>query len=220
MKMRWLFALVLPVLTACNLFTGMFSVVESVTESEPIIEVPTVYENIPQSATEEGFPVLGDPDAPIEIMVFSSFSCPSCADFHQNIFLQLLPYFADGTAKYITVPMQTGSVPNISMANVVALCAGVQGKFYEYAHMLYDYHIEYRNDAFIPDHFRDIVSALSLDEDVWQTCLSYVETDEIIINAVNLYAELNVPGTPTVFVNGQQVNSNTLEAIEEAINNG
>jgi len=39
------------------------------------------YDEIPQSFTEDGAPVLGDPNAPITIVEFADFRCPHCQSY-------------------------------------------------------------------------------------------------------------------------------------------
>src|SRR5690606_14756569 len=97
------------------------------------VQVSPVYATLPQSVNEDGFPVLGDPNAPVEILQFSSFSCPHCAAFHRDSFPQLLPYIEAGSARYVFIPMQTGSIPGAQTAFRDAYCTADQSYFFQFA---------------------------------------------------------------------------------------
>ena len=43
------------------------------------------YSEIPQSFTDDGAPVLGDPNAPITIVEFADFMCPHCQEYTETI---------------------------------------------------------------------------------------------------------------------------------------
>ena len=47
------------------------------------------------SICEEGNIYVGDKDAKIIVKVFSSLTCPYCADFHKKIFIKLKKEFID-----------------------------------------------------------------------------------------------------------------------------
>ncbi|MGB1209346.1 MAG: thioredoxin domain-containing protein, partial [Paracoccaceae bacterium] len=59
-----------------------------------------------QSATSEPPVVqdmiLGNPDAPIEVIEYASYTCPHCASFHANQFKQLKENYIDtGKIKFV-----------------------------------------------------------------------------------------------------------------------
>jgi protein-disulfide isomerase len=58
------------------------------------------YADIPFSRTEDGAPVLGDPDAPITIIEFADFACPYCQRYEPTMQEFIHKYVATGRAKY------------------------------------------------------------------------------------------------------------------------
>ena len=49
---------------------------------------------------------LGDPDAPVELVVIEDFLCPSCRVFHQKLFPKIREnYIETGKARYTMVPI-------------------------------------------------------------------------------------------------------------------
>jgi protein-disulfide isomerase len=169
------------------------------------------YSGLPRGVDENGFPRLGNPNAPVRIVEYSSFGCPGCAAFHTDIFPQLVARIREGYVNFTFIPQFTGS-GNVMGANRVALCAQEQGKFWEMHDVLFGWHDQFLTNAFTDPRLRQGAGLLSLDEGQFNQCLTSDRTN----NLIALAQQLAVPSTPTVRVNGQQV-ENTLDAINTAI---
>lgn len=175
------------------------------------------YEGLEQSVNEEGFPVLGNPDATVEIVEISSFDCPACGSFHANVVPALLELLAEGNAKFVYVPVfGTGSLPGGEVAAEAALCIADQGAFWPYHSALFSWQ-QYGNLAFAPDRLLAGAENLELDAEALGECLDSDEKIEVI-EAGFAYAtgtEAFV-GTPTLLVNGAPVQSSP-DAISAAV---
>jgi protein-disulfide isomerase len=60
----------------------------------------TDYSTIPQSRAADGGFVLGDPDAPITIVEFADYACPSCQQYKGAMDRLVSEYVATGQAKF------------------------------------------------------------------------------------------------------------------------
>ena len=49
-------------------------------------DLSTRYEGLQRSYTRDGYPSLGDPDAPVTLEEYASFACPGCEAFHSDSF--------------------------------------------------------------------------------------------------------------------------------------
>ncbi|MBC7812230.1 MAG: thioredoxin domain-containing protein, partial [Burkholderiales bacterium] len=58
------------------------------------------YTAIPQSRTDDGAFVLGNPDAPVTIVEFADFTCPHCQEYHETVSRFINEYVATGKAKF------------------------------------------------------------------------------------------------------------------------
>jgi len=58
------------------------------------------YSNIPQSRTEDGAFVLGNPDAPVTIVEFADFTCPHCQEYSESIHRFIDEFVVTGKAKF------------------------------------------------------------------------------------------------------------------------
>lgn len=173
------------------------------------------YGDIPQTATEDGFPILGEPDALAVIENYSSFSCPFCRNFHNQVYTVLLDErIAVGDAAIIYVPIyNTGSIPNGFEANRAALCVAEQGQFWGYADALYDWHTRFREDAFSDERLRQGVINMELDVEAWDACMASDQPAEVLETALEMMRDRSYGGTPTIVINGEVVSA-TLPQIQ------
>ena len=178
----------------------------------PLPDTLDRYADIPQSVTSEGFPMLGDPAAPIEVVEYSSFSCTHCEEFHQNSFGELLDRVREGQIRFVYIPRELGSVPNAEGANRGAMCALEQGKFWEMHDVLFHWHDRFVNGAFQGNRISSGAEALGLDMTAFNSCFNSSRID----NLLGLASEDEISGTPSFRVNGAEVES-SIEAITAAI---
>jgi protein-disulfide isomerase len=174
------------------------------------------YADIPQSLSDEGFPRLGEPDAPVQVTLYSSFSCPSCREFHAEVFIDLLGRVRSGDVLVTFVPLTTGNISNGEAAAHAAICAAQQDAFWPMADALFERQGTLRNQAFTSASLEDTAGDLGMDVDEWQTCLeSDLPGDVLTAAQANADAQ-SVEGTPAVFVNGETVDAD-LDSINAAI---
>jgi protein-disulfide isomerase len=171
------------------------------------------YENYITGTNEDGFPQIGNPNAPIEVVEFSSFSCPACEVFHSSTFPNLLPYIESGEIRFVYVPLQTGGVGNAEAAARASVCALRQDKFWEMHDLLFNWHTVFGNGAFNSSRLTAGVEALNMDVGQFNTCFNSGETGDLL----NLAQRQGVGATPTVRVNGNTLTDANLAEIEAAI---
>jgi protein-disulfide isomerase len=179
----------------------------------PLPETLERYANVEQGVSDEGFPQLGNPDAPIEVKEYSSFSCTHCEEFHETSFPQLLERVEQGQIRFVYVPLATGSVPNAEGANRAALCAGEQGKFWEMHDVLFHWHNVFVNSAFQGNRLTTGAAALGLNMDAFNSCFD----SSRITDQIGLAQADGVTGTPSFKVNDALIDSPTIEAILAAV---
>jgi protein-disulfide isomerase len=179
----------------------------------PLPETLERYANIEQGVNDDGFPQLGNPDAPIEVKEYSGFSCTFCEEFHETSFPQLLERVEQGQIRFVYVPLGTGSVPNAEGANRAALCAGEQGKFWEMHDVLFHWHNVFVNSAFQGNRLTTGAAALGLNMDAFNSCFD----SSRITDQIGLAQADGVTGTPSFKVNDALIESPTIEAILAAV---
>lgn len=210
-------ALVLGVLAVLAL---AFVVISSLPADAALPEgLEDLYVRLPQSETEEGFAVLGNPEAPVSVVEVSSFDCPSCGLFYKTVTPELIGRVRDGEISLIYVPVHgTGGMPNGQGAARAAVCAGEQEAFWPYHSMLFSWQDAYGNAAYSGSRLASGVDALELDRAAWDACINSNRPDTVITEAISYVNTLGdrFQGTPTILVNGEQITA-TSAAVHTAI---
>ena len=175
------------------------------------------YEDIERSYSPEGYPRLGNRDAPVTVEEYSSFACPGCEAFHSDSFDAVLERVRSGQVLFTYVPLQTGSVPNAPGASRAALCAGQQTMFWEMHDVLFDWQTRYGNTAFSQNRLLAGVEGLGLIANAFTDCFNSAATSATLSAAQSE----EVSTTPTIRVNGvtmeQGATIPSTEAILQAI---
>lgn len=139
--------------------------------------------------------IVGDPKAPLNVQVYTSFMCPACQHFALNTFPKIQEeYIKTGKVKFefiISPPYELGQA---------VLCAQEQGKFMVYHDFLFAHQSEIQQVA----NLYDLAQDAGLDKDALKTCL---ESGKYLEQAKKWQEQSNaagVTGTPTFFVGSQE----------------
>lgn len=175
------------------------------------------YSDIVMSTTERGYPRLGQAQGAVRVVEYSSFGCPSCRNFHEDIFPTMLERVRRGEISFTFVPLDTGSVSNALGAARSALCAAEQDKFWPYHDALFNWQGGYGNQAFSGQRLVTGIRNLRLDVDIYNTCLGSQRIAQTL-EAAKAEAEdvLDVIETPSITIDGVEYPA-ALDTINAAI---
>lgn len=151
-------------------------------------------------------PVLGDPNAPLTIVEFSDFECPYCREFHQSVFSTIKQRYIDtGQVKVVFKDFPLTQIhPHALAAAEAAQCANAQGKFWEYADLLFNPTNELTNEALI-NHARTI----GIDESAFTKCVSQATFANTVTEDSQEGIRLGISGTPS-FIIGRELYEGAL----------
>ena len=150
-------------------------------------------------------PVQGDPNAPVEFVMWGDFQCTFCKRFETETLPRLRTEYVDtGKVKFIWRNFANYGQESDAAA-VAAYCAGEQGKFWEYHDTLYRNQSGYNSGAFSPSRLNQFADDLSLDTALFQSCLSRPKYDAVLSADYSVGRGQGVQGTPGFFLNGQYV---------------
>lgn len=200
-------------------FAAVLVIVSNQPAEAPVSDVLVArYKDIPQSVNSDGFPVLGNPDAPVKVVEYASFDCPHCGEFADGVAPTLVDRARAGDISFTYVPMYgTGGIPNGEGAARAAVCAGAQGDFWVYEATLFSWQATYGNQALAGNRLSSLANNLGLDMGTWNACLNSDSTNALLVAANGAASSLEgFTGTPTVTVDGTIVQS-TLTDITDAI---
>ncbi len=139
---------------------------------------------------------------PLEMKEYSSFSCPFCGAFYTTS-EQLRNEFGDDLeVKFIALPGQDYMTRQATLA---AEAAGLQGKYFEYAELLFQ-----NQGNWVEDDFEKYAKELELDVEKFNADRASEEVAQMIEEDLAAAGEDGITKTPTVFVNGRLVDSEDM----------
>ncbi|HME06743.1 MAG TPA: DsbA family protein [Bryobacteraceae bacterium] len=145
-------------------------------------------------------PVRGDAHAPVTIVEYADYECPYC-QVAEPILQKVL---AENQGKvdliYKDVPLPMHA--HAQKASEAALCAGDQGKFWEYHDHLY------ATKQFELQQLKAGARQLKLDGESFDKCLDAGDHAEKVKGTLKEGQQFGLEGTPSFFVNGRFVSGN------------
>ncbi len=173
------------------------------TSTAPAVEVP---EEIMAANVD------GPADAPVSIVEFGDFSCPSCRAWH-NSAIKRAPQNEFGEQISFTFrhfPVITARSPDAADASQ---CAAEQGRFWEFHDFIYE---QTPQGALSDQDLRSYAAAVGVDVAKFDACYDSNQYREYVNHDRQAAFSAGAAGTPTFFINGQQV-SFSFEAMAAVI---
>jgi protein-disulfide isomerase len=178
------------------------------------------YEELTQVADRSGALgfAIGDPDAPVTLVEYSDFSCPHCYDLSFVIHRVIGDLAASGQVRVVYKPIAFVNPPYSGPAATAAICAGQQGKFWQMHDQIWELYGRYRSaGGYTRPALFGLAEDLGLDMDAFSTCFDAPETATDVQAIIDEALGMGVYGTPTLFVNGQQVYLTTIDTAYDTI---
>ncbi len=147
---------------------------------------------------------IGASDAKITIKVFSSLTCPACANFHSKIFYQLQKDFIDkGLVKYEHHPFPLDMAA--LNAEVILRCDVDKDKKFKLLNKIYEKQNLWATGSDINkinDSIKRIGLEVDLIEENMDECLSNDSIQDRILNQrIEAQKKYKIEATPTIFIN-------------------
>ena len=181
---------------------------------------PTFRQQRQQDVSLEGLPVKGDPQAPVKIVTFSDFLCPSCRRFA----LAFDQYVEGPTGPHVALHYRSYPLDSTCAAHMPrvlhpgacemargGICANLLGNFWDYHDAVY---LAPPSGPDVDDVVEIAVDA-GLDEAAFRACLAEPRAEEALQSDIAEGVRLGVTGTPTIFINGRRVP--TLDEFADAV---
>jgi protein-disulfide isomerase len=159
-------------------------------------------------------PFLGAADAPVTIVEYGDFGCPSCRAWHNAGILDMVLATYGDQVRFVwrDFPIITAFSPEAAQA---AQCAYDQGHFWEY----HDFLFERANSLRVGD-LKNYAGELGMDRATFDQCLDSGQHQATVEKDLEDAFERRLPGTPSFLVNDQPLagppNFQTLQQIIEA----
>lgn len=163
---------------------------------------------------------IGNPDAPVTIIEYASYTCPHCKRFHEGPFKELKAQYID-TGKINFVYREVYFDRYGLWASAIARCAGSADKFFGINDLLYTSQSEWTRagePAAIVDELRKIGRLAGLDGETLEACLQDGEKLQSLVAWYQQNADRdNVTSTPSFMINGKKHSNMSFAEMAEII---
>jgi protein-disulfide isomerase len=153
-------------------------------------------------------PDIGSPDAPVTIVAFSDYRCPYCRQLSANLqrLLEEHPDRIRVTYRHLAL------TPESRTMSQAALCAGDQGRFADYHHLVFG------TTGVTVDALPRLAEQLGLDRAAFRECTTTNRHAARIDQDIREGERLDIQMTPTFFINGKRiVGSPAMEKLRDRI---
>jgi len=164
-----------------------------------------------QTISADDDPSVGPSVAPVTIVMFSDFQCPACAAAHPILKSVIAEY--PGKVRFVVRDYPLLSLhKNAMRAAVAANAAKAQGKYFEYAELLY------ANQSALDDaSLKKYAAGLGLNLKRFELDLNDEKFAAEVRKDMADAAIYGVSWTPTIYVGGVKLQRGSAEHIREAI---
>ena len=160
-----------------------------------------------ENKNEGNFVVLGDSNAPVKIKIFSSLTCPHCANFHIKIFKKLKKEFIDTNDvkfEHHGFPLDLAALN----AEKVLRCVENKEKRLAFLNKLYEKQDSWASGPdinSINSKLIKIANDYNLNDDKSNSCLNNEKLeDKILEERIKGNKKYSIKSTPTVFINEKE----------------
>ncbi len=150
--------------------------------------------------------VSGSANAPIEIIEYADFECPTCGQFAAVIEPDIRTNFVNsGKVRWRFIDYPLPMHRNTWNASRAAACADQQGKFWEMHDMIFQNQDRWNGEAtHRPDGmFKDYAKQLGLNTSQFNQCVDDKQTQAKIQAHMKLAEDAHVQATPTFVIGGK-----------------
>lgn len=172
---------------------------------QSLVSTPAPYQNVNSTR-----PILGNINAKVKVVEFSDLQCPACKAT-SNYPQRLINEFGNSiSVEFRHFPL---SFHQYAYKGAVgAECANDQGKFWEFVD------IGFANQpALKVSDLKNYAKQIGLNTESFNACIDSSAKNEIVDGFIREGYALNIPGTPTFFVNGKMMTTIAYEDIVSEI---
>jgi protein-disulfide isomerase len=174
----------------------------------------------PRNASSDGNGVVVG-SGPVTMDIYEDFICPICHQFEQQSGATVDQLVADGKARVIFHPVayldRNSTTAYSSRSSAASGCAADAGKYRDYAKALFQQQPPEGGAGLPDDQLISIGTSVGLNQDSFGSCVRNGTFKAWTQHVTDEASKANVTGTPTVLVNGKQVQAPTPDALTAAV---
>ena len=163
--------------------------------------------------------VIGD--GPVTIDLYEDYLCPACRQFQQTSGATINQLVADGKAKVVFHPVaylnRFSTTEYSTRSSAASGCAAKGGKFKEFTDALFERQPAEGSAGLSNDELIDIGAGVGLNKDDFGSCVKDGTYKAWTEHVTDDASKAGVTGTPTIRVNGKDVEDRSPEGIKAAV---
>ena len=153
---------------------------------------------------------VGKADAPVTLDVYEDYQCPICARYSLTVEPVLVSkYAAPGSLRIVhhdlAILGRGGPDDESKLAASGAYCANLQGKYWDYAHWVYNNQDGENAGGFRRERLTAIAEAAGVEPNAFKACLDDAATVAAVAGTTDKGTALGISSTPTFYIGGQQL---------------
>lgn len=146
---------------------------------------------------------LGNKDAPVKIIVYSSLTCPHCANFHTNVLPLIKKNYVDTNKVNITLKDFPLDLVALNASKILQ-CVNQNQRlsFLDEVYEKQKYWIDGKDINEINNNLFDISNKYNLDKTKADECLKNPSLEEWVLNSrIDAQKKYDITSTPTIIIN-------------------
>ena len=145
----------------------------------------------------------GDPDAPVVLREYLSFTCGHCAQYTLSMSNLMALEVENGRVRFEMSPVSWED--KAEYAAQAFYCAAAQGKGYSAYKALYNNYLSLGyEEAYTEDAVRDAMNEIGLDMDAFEQCLAEGTYANLLEQSNAAFADFGLSGTPTILLGASE----------------
>ena len=178
------------------------------------------FKSYSDSSTNNNLVVIGPNEAVVKIKIFSSFTCPHCADFHIKVVPKIKKKYVDvGKVQLIFIDFPLDQAAFNASKLLHCLDETKQVAFLD---TIYETQMKWANASNIDDinkNLKKIVKNLGISSAQFDKCLiDEGISDKILNGRINAHQKYTINATPTIVINEEKLEgSASFKNIEKKI---
>ena len=145
--------------------------------------------------------IQGDSSAKLWLIMVSDFQCPFCREWHDQVFPTVMrDYVATGKVRVAYLNFPLGIHPNAMPAAEAAMCASVQGKFWEMHDAIFRTQDQWAGLPNPKAVFDSLATSVGVAAGPYRSCVESGATRPMILADEQRATTAGVRATPTFFI--------------------
>lgn len=173
---------------------------------------------VPHDYAQQNGNVLGDPNAPVQVIEVADFQCPYCLKAFETLEGPIISTYVNNGKVSLSFEAVGYIGPESTRAAEAAYCAGDQNRFWDYHDIVYVNQGGENSGAMSDDRLIQFAQLIGLDMADFQSCFENGDKADRVAQAEAIAAQYGISSTPSFVINGTVlVGLKSFPEIQQAI---